>query len=485
MNKATTNLRPARLPIPSDLSVTTDEQIVDLLESWRFRGAPCTWDEIIGHEDQKDALIRLASLLRISRDEPERLEAMGIRTGFGGAVICGPSGTGKSLLGRAFATAIGADRAIWVLPVSEMTPELLTRVFSVISSLPAGAIFMDEAERIIGQYAHLGADDELRVAFLSALDGIDRPSSGGSVTIALTTLENDGQIHPACIRPGRLSPVLTLSLPSLVDRRRLLETEIDRRPTDQVDAAKLADLTSGWTGAELAGLLEEAAIRSVVSGQSSVTMAACEQVAGERFVLGDRSAGLEPTEIMAIHESGHACHAAVAFSVEAVVEVRLSRTGGHTDSVRGIGDDLELRRELSPSVQVYATREELRSQLIGTLCGMMAEQVLLGEVTTGANHDRAAATQVAGVIVGLDAAAHFGTIEHSVGEYPVGPDALREDRWRAMDALLTECRGEAERFVARHANAIRGFAAELFSAPGQRLNGDELHAALRSALAIA
>lgn len=409
---------------------------------------------------------------------------MGIRTGFGGAVICGPSGTGKSLLARALASAIAADRAIWVLPVSEMTPELLTRIFSVTSSMPPGVLLMDEAERIIGRYEHLGADDELRVAFLAALDGMDRPASGGSITIALTTLDPEGQIHPACIRPGRLSPVLNLSLPSLVDCRRPIEIELERRPTEYVDAAKLADLTSGWSGSELAGMIEESAIRALVSGRDRLSMADCERVAGERFMLGDRSAGLEPTEMMAIHESGHACHAAVAFSVEAVVEVRLTREGGRTETVFGLGDDIERRRELSPSARTAVTRSELRNQLIGTLCGMTAEQVLLGEVTTGAGHDRAAATDTAGTIVGLDVLTHFAQIEHPAGEYPVGPEAMREARWRAIAALLAECRAEAERFVACHAVAIRAFAAELFSSPAQRLNGEALHEALRRALGI-
>lgn len=131
--------------------------------------------------------------------------------------------------------------------------------------------------------------------------------------------------------------------------------------------------------------------------------------------------------MMAIHESGHACHAAVAFSVEAVVEVRLTREGGHTETVFGLADDIERRRELSPSARTAVTRSELHDQLIGTLCGMTAEQVLLGEVTTGAGHDRAAATDTAGTIVGLDVLTNFAQIEVEATAHrpPVGGSVER------------------------------------------------------------
>ena len=252
--------RPARLPIPSDLSTLSSEELGELIESWAYRGAPATFSQVIGHEAQVAALQRLARVLHLSAAEPERLEALGIRTGTAGAAICGPSSTGKTLLARALSSEAGYDRRIYVLPTAELTPALLTRVYAALSTMPASIVIIDEAERLIGAYSFEGAVDELRVAFLAAIDGMDRASAGGPMTVGLTTLEPN-RIHDACLRPGRLSPILTLSLPSRADRRRMWTLELDRRPCGAVDPARLAELTEGgWSGAEIAGAVEEAAI---------------------------------------------------------------------------------------------------------------------------------------------------------------------------------------------------------------------------------
>lgn len=477
MSEATKH--PVRLPLPSDLSATSDDDLMKVIESWVWDGELVSWESIVGHELQIDALRRTGELLRLSIAEPGRVARLGISTSFAGAILCGPTGTGKSMMARALATAAGDSRSVLAVPTAELTASAIGRIYNLCAaSGRSWLLVIDECERLVGP-PYL-VDEELKVAFLAALDGLH--AGGSCLTVATTTLGSDS-ITPPAVRPGRLSPVLTLSLPSHADRVRMLEIELGRRPTEAIDVLSLADRTSGWSGAEVAGLVEESAIRALVAGRDRLSMADAVSVAGERFSLGDRGSEVEPTELMALHESAHACHVAVSVGIEAVVEVRLGTSGGHTESVRGIVD-LDTRRHLSPTAKTALSRSELRGQVVGALCGMAAEEVLAGEVTTGGDHDRALATTLAGQIVTLDSPTHTGRLEYATGEYPTGSDAMREWRWRTIDALLVDCRREAEQFVACHAADIRAFAVELFSVPGQRLNGDDLDRALRRALAI-
>lgn len=483
MNNATDTTPAERLPIP-DLATATSAEIRALIESWRYRGAPVSFGDVIGHEAAVEAMRRLATLLHLSAEAPERVAALGIRSNAAGACICGPSGTGKTLLARATATAAGGDRRVYIVPTALLTVELIERVYAELADMPASVAIIDEAERLIGRYPHLGADPELKVAFLAALDGMDQRGSGGCATVALTTLGED-EIERACVRPGRLSPVCTLSNPSRADRRRMWELELSRRPCGEVSADRLAELTEGgWTGAEIAGACEQGAIKALCDGRAEVAQADLEICVATRFRETDASVKLPPDLLDADHESGHAVWAAMGRGIQSVVDVRLTERGeGHTISLHVA--DGNIPEESSPDRMTRLTLEGARFEAIGCLAGAAAVRIVAGEVTAGSSNDLGAATTYAAKIIDMGAPSsyHFHESQYR-GESATGSDAMREERWRAIDAILVELRGEAERWAAQNAHRITAFAEALFAAPDYHLTGADLSAALGRALAI-
>lgn len=477
--------RPAHVPIPADPSAATDQQIRALIESWAAVGDQITFADVIGHEPQVAAMQRLATLIHLSASEPERLTALGVSTGFLGAAVCGPSGSGKTMLARALCSATGDDRRVYILPTAELTPALLTRVYQVLGNpdMPPSIVIIDEAERLIARYGFQGADDELRIAFLAAIDGM--AGRGRAATIGLTTLEPN-EIHSACRRPGRLSPILSLSLPTRADRRRMWALELGRRPIGEVDVDHLAEITEGgWSGSEIAGAVEGAAVLAACSGRSAIEADDLSSIITSRFLEEDRAAKLPAVYADAAHEAGHATWAAIENTLEAVIDVRLmSRGEGRTialshGSVAGDHDTT------SPAARLGVTLAGARHEAIGHWCGPAAEWAIAGEIGSGANNDRFEATKYAAMMIDMQAASSYSWHEHQVGgDCNSGSDAMRVARWRDLDSLGVELRGEAERWVAAHTGAIRHFAGSLFAAPDHHLAGADLHQALRSALAI-
>ena len=228
--------------------------IEQLIERWRV--SPSTgWDEIVGHAAQVARLRELIAKLALSPEERARL---GLRVG-AGLVISGPPGCGKSMLAKAAATELGRD--VIAAPSGELDAELIGELYRALANAGPTVILIDEAEGLIGDSDWTSGTDPLaQRALLSALDSIGTPEVG-PVTIALTAADH---LSKAATRPGRLAPRLLLEAPNAADRERILTRAVAGLPgADDLDLPQIIERTSGWTGAELAGLAEEAMTRSL------------------------------------------------------------------------------------------------------------------------------------------------------------------------------------------------------------------------------
>jgi DNA replication protein DnaC len=267
-----------------------DDEMAALIESWRYRGQPTPWSAIVGHQAQIRRCQELVEKLSRSEEELGRLR---IRVG-AGLVITGPAGVGKTLLGRALASAAG--RPVIVPPTAELTPALITRLYAQLAKAEPAVVILDEAEGIIGA-GWMTTDAETRRALLAALDGVTKPQRG-PITIALTTEEG---LDEAATRPGRLAPRLVLSAPTAEERRVLLQRAV-----------------------------EEACTRSLIDHSDALRLDLLLEVIGERYVVEDeRPVQPQLVEAVAIHEAGHAVFGELTWPGQVAV-MRIDAGSGNT-----------------------------------------------------------------------------------------------------------------------------------------------------------
>src|SRR3954463_14023236 len=348
-----------------------------------------TFADVAGYEGVKRDISEVVDFLR-SADKYAAAGAIAPR----GVLMAGPPGTGKTLLARAVAgeasvpffsitgsgfvelyVGVGASR------VRDLFAEARKRAPSI--------IFIDEIYAI-GQRRGAGftVNDEREQTLnqlLAEMDGFD-PSTGGVVMAATKRPET---LAPALLRPGRFDRQVVVPLPTSPERQAILAVHAKgKHLAPDVDLAATARATPGFSGADLANLLNEAAIVAVRGDRTQVTAADLAQ-ARDRIVLGDRPGAnfLRESEkrSVAVHESGHALVAALSAGADPVDRVTILPSGmalGVTEQVP------EEERHL------YST-EQMTTSLAVRLGGRAAELVVFDQGSTGASNDLASATDLA------------------------------------------------------------------------------------------
>ena len=452
--------------LPYRIPDGSDADVADLIDSWRYDGPEVTWDAIVGHKPQIRRCLELAEKLRRTPDE---LVQLGIRLG-AGLVISGRSGTGKTLLARALATEMG--REVVVPPTAELSAESIRRLYAELRKRETPSlVLIDDAELVIGQIWQRSADADALAALLEALDGIDRPAHS-PVTVALTT----SPIHnldEAALRPGRLAPRLVLESPSREERKTLLQRLIERRPmSGTIDIEAVVDRTGGWTGAALAGAIDEAMSRSLPDHTDALRQDLLLEVVAERYIVDDEWDDEEDDhtrEVIARHEAGHALYAWLAMPGQ-VASVTIGRRHGETR----LHDGLE---------RGAATVESLRRHAELALAGTAGELIASGPhwLSEGGHHDRMEATSLLLQVVAI-------TKPYAIEAFEAGQMSDRGSEriraaWHAeVEALAAEAHANAVRVLAPYDVELRILARTLLDAPEQSLSGDDLETAIQLAL---
>jgi cell division protease FtsH len=439
-----------------------DEEVRELIESWRYTGAATPWEAVVGHAKQ---VMRCREVVERMRRPAGDLERLGLRLARG-MVISGPPGSGKTLLARALATAAGRDAI--VPPTAELTAELVGRMYAQLGRMDPVVVILDEAEAILGASVLKTTDSPVLRALLAALDGINRPERG-PLTIALTTMPA-WFMDAGATRAGRLAPRLELSRPNEEERRLLFERAIADVPkAGSIEVDRLVARTGSWTGAEIDTAVEEAISRSLIDGTDALRMDLLMEVITERYVVEDvgRDRGFDPITA-AHHEAGHAIYASLIWPGR-VASVELNNGGGETKLV----DENTLQH----------TASGMRS-LAGVFLAGMASDFLIGGhggMTRAAQSDRVAATRLLRSI-------------HSVTS-PFEPEVLEggdeaekgSERMRATIAVDVEREAnglyiEVIRDLAVRLPAVRHLAQAVLASRGHNLAGAELTAAIEAAL---
>jgi cell division protease FtsH len=367
-----------------------------------------------------------------------------------GVLMVGPPGTGKTLLARAVAGEAG-------VPFFAITGSGFVELFvgvgaSRVRDLFADAkkrapaiIFIDEIDAI-GQRRGAGfaTNDEREQTLnqlLAEMDGFDR--STGIVVLAATNRPEI--LDPALLRPGRFDRNVEIPLPNQKERAAILAVHSRGKPIgNDVDVDAVARATPGFSGADLANLVNEAAIFAVRGGRERISENDFSE-ARDRILLGRREASnaLLPEEkrSVAVHEAGHAIVAALSKNADPVAKVTILPAG----RALGVTEQLpENERRIYPE-------SYLRDSLAIRLGGRAAEQIALGEISSGAANDLAGATQLAiRMVREFGMSPRLGPIGYSddgpqyLGPQQISSRGYAEETQRLIDAEVERLLKEAD-----------------------------------------
>ena len=351
-----------------------------------------TFADVAGYEGAKSEIAEVVDFLR----SPERYSRAGAMVPRG-VLMIGPPGTGKTLLARAVA---GEARVPFFSVTGSSFVEMFVGVgaarvrdlFAEARKRAPAIIFIDEVDaigqrRAGGQGAYVANDEREQTLnqLLAEMDGFE-PATG---IVVLAATNRPEILDPALLRPGRFDRQVTIPLPNVNERAAILVVHCrGKKLASDVDLNAVARGTPGFSGADLANLVNEAAIFAVRDGRDVIT-AADFDAARDRIILGRREGSnvLLPEEkhAVAVHESGHAVVAALSEHADPVAKVTILPAG----QTLGVTEQL-------PLVERHMYGEDyLHDSLAVRLGGRASELVVLGQGSTGAANDLAGATELA------------------------------------------------------------------------------------------
>ena len=353
-----------------------------------------TFDDVAGMEYPKEELAEVVEFLR----SPAKFQRLGAEIPKG-VLLSGPPGTGKTLLARA--TAGEAGRAFFSINGSEFIQMFVgvgaSRVRDMFQTAKKHApciLFIDEIDavgRVRGAGVGGGHDEREQTLnqILSEMDGFEPSTS----VIVIGATNRPDVLDPALLRPGRFDRKIEVDLPSKDGRLGILKVHARKVPLgDGVDLERWAAATIGFSGAELRNLVNESALHAVREGHDEVQPEDFEQAFDKIILGGPRAEKYSEREkkMTAYHEAGHALVAWFVPDVDPVHKVTIvprGRTGGVT--------------QFRPVEERVADSERrLHGRLAVAMGGRVAEDIVFGEVTTGARGDLMQATRIARAMVG-------------------------------------------------------------------------------------
>ena len=352
------------------------------------------FDDVAGEDEAKEILSEIVDFL----ENPKKYEAIGAKMPKG-ALLVGPPGTGKTLLAKAVAGE--ANVPFFSISGSEfvemfvgMGAAKVRDLFKQANEKAPCIVFIDEVDAIGGKRdGRIGGNDEREQTLnqlLTEMDGFD--GSKGVVILAATNRPES--LDPALLRPGRFDRRVPVELPDLQGREAILKVHAKKvQMQPNIDFGAVARAAAGASGAELANIVNEAALRAVRDGRKLVTQADMEEsveviIAGyqkKNRVLSDKE-----KMVVAYHEIGHALVAAKQSESAPVHKITIiPRTNGA----------LGYTMQVEENEHFLLTKEELENKIATFTGGRAAESLIFNQITTGASNDIEQATRLARAMI--------------------------------------------------------------------------------------
>jgi len=358
-----------------------------------------TFEDVAGVDEAKDELTEIVDFLK----KPQRYTDIGARIPKG-VLLVGPPGTGKTLLSKAVAGE--AEVPFFIISGSEFVELFVgagaARVRDLFEQAKKKApciIFIDELDAIgksrSGSMGVVGGNDEREQTLNQLLTEMDGFSSADKPVIVLAATNQPEVLDAALLRPGRFDRQVLVDRPDLSGRKTILEIYTKKvKLSAKIDLDRIAQATSGFAGADLANMVNEAALLAARSYRPEVEQQDLNE-AIERVVAGleKKSRVLQDDEkkIVAYHEVGHAIVGHLMPGGSKVAKISIVPRG-----MSALGYTLQLPTE----ERFLNSKEELQGQIATLLGGRSAEEIIFGKVTTGASNDLQRATDIAEQMVG-------------------------------------------------------------------------------------
>ena len=354
-----------------------------------------TFADVAGQDEAKEALTEIVDFLH----EPEKYAKIGAKLPKG-ALLVGPPGTGKTLLAKAVAGE--AKVPFFSISGSEfvemfvgMGAAKVRDLFQQANEKAPCIVFIDEIDTIGKKRDNggMGGNDEREQTLnqlLTDMDGFD----GQKGVVILAATNRPESLDPALLRPGRFDRRIPVQLPDMNGRIAILKVHAkDVKMAGDIDYAAVARATSGASGAELANIINEAALRAVRMGRDTVTQADLEESV-ETVIAGyqRKNAVMSPEErkIVSYHEIGHALVAAKQTNSAPVTKITIiPRTSGA----------LGYTMQVDEGEHFLMSKTEMENKIATLTGGQAAEQLIFGSITTGASNDIEKATQLARAMI--------------------------------------------------------------------------------------
>ena len=397
-----------------------------------------TFKDVAGQDEAKESLTEIVDFLHY----PEKYAKIGAKLPKG-ALLVGPPGTGKTLLAKAVAGE--ADVPFFSLAGSDFVEMFVgvgaSRVRDLFKEATKQApciIFIDEIDAIGKKRdGQVGGNDEREQTLnqlLTEMDGFE----GNNGVIILAATNRPESLDPALTRPGRFDRRVPVELPDLKGREAILKVHAKKiKPADDVDFHTIARMASGASGAELANIVNEAALRAVRQGRTIVHEADLEEsvevvIAGyqkKNAVLSDQE-----KKVVAYHEIGHALVAALQSHSAPVQKITIiPRTSG------ALGYTMQVEQ----GDKYLMTKEEIENKIATFTGGRAAEEVVFNQITTGASNDIEQATKLARAMItryGMSDEFDMVALETVTNQYLGGDASLAcsADTQKEIDRQVTE-----------------------------------------------
>ena len=424
--------------------------------------AAVTFADVAGVDEAKEEVKEIVDFLR----QPERFSAIGGRIPKG-VLLVGPPGTGKTLLARSiageakvpFLFASGSD---FVEMYAGVGASRIRKLFRDARRHPACIVFIDELDAVGRSRGGNSLSHEEREQTLNQLlvemDGF-APNQG--IVIVAATNRPD-ILDPALLRPGRFDRQVTVGAPDIKGREQILKIHSKKVPLGpDIDLRQIARGTPGFSGADLANLINEAALFAVRGGRSVVTNGDLDQ-ARDKVLMGVERKSLTMSEqeriTCAYHEAGHAVVAALLPNADPLHKVTIIPRG------RALGVTMQL-----PEGDRHThSREFLEAQIAILMGGRIAEEIFLRQMTSGAGNDIERATDIARRMVCEFGMSSLGPLAYRTPGNPWETDrgaGISEATAQRVDEEVREfvMRGyeTARQLIAKNRSAVRNLAEEL------------------------
>ena len=419
-----------------------------------------TFKDIAGLDEEKQEMIEIVDFLK----KPKKFQEMGAKIPRG-VLLCGNPGTGKTLIAKAIAGEanvpfISMSGSEFIEMFAGLGASRVRKLFEKARKISPCIVFIDEIDAIGSRRtSSSGAESENNQTLnqlLVEMDGFDTEEA----IIVLAATNRPEMLDKALLRPGRFDRQIAIALPDLNGREEILKIHAkDKRISASVNLRSIAEDTAGFTGAELANILNEAAIIATIKNHDAITTKDIED-AQKKVTVGlekhSRVVSEKDKRLTAFHEAGHAVVSRYLETQKDIKEVSIIP--------RGVAGGYTMYK--TNEDKFYVSKQEMLEKLIALLGGRAAEKLALDDISTGASNDMEVATKIATDMVTVYGMSDIvGPISINIEKDPYQMELLGDKFEDAVGSeiklLIDNAYYQAKKIISEHMDKLELVANEL------------------------